>query len=100
MEKNKLINEITNFCFDYGIFNIWDSQSVIKSKIEHGLGKAPFVESLINTIIVKAKAYSYINVDRLKTILLELEKIRIELEYKDYEKNEKSNGTDDRRSFL
>jgi len=42
-----------------------------------------FIESLINTIIVKTKKSKDIDVEKLKELLLELEKIRLDLEYRD-----------------
>ena len=43
-----------------------------------------FLESLINTIIVRTKQIKYININEEKTkeILTELDKIRLELEYR------------------
>jgi len=83
VERNILVGKIVNFCFDYDILD--DSSiaiSEITDIIEQRLDEAHFLESLINTIIVKTKTCKHIDVDIVKELLIELEKIRLELEYK------------------
>ena len=85
MKQNVLIGKIISFCLAY---NILDDESTPISELTVIIGKmleeAYFVESLINTIIIKVRTCNNIDVDRLKNLLIELEKARLELEYKDY----------------
>jgi len=83
IEKGALIEKIVSFCFDCGVFDKRDNVDEIKAKIDIGLEKADFVESLISTIIFRVRVRKDIDVDKLKEILIELEKIRVDLEYKD-----------------
>ena len=82
MKKNVLIGKIINFCFTY---NVLDDESIGVSEltdiIEKMLGEAYFLESLINTIIIVSKKHRSIDTTEVKTLLIELEKIRLELEY-------------------
>ncbi|MCL2400909.1 MAG: hypothetical protein FWC91_14355 [Defluviitaleaceae bacterium] len=84
MGKNVLVNEIVNFCFDYGVIHESIDEDELKSIVYNHLEEEPFIENLINTIIIKSKSCPTLDIDRLKDLLIELEKIRLELEYKDY----------------
>jgi len=90
MERDILINEIANFCLDYGVII---DRIEIKSKIEDGLGKAELIESLINTIFIKAKNGKIKDIEKVKELLVELEKIRLDLEFKDYSLGQKEKRT-------
>jgi len=79
MERDILINEIASFCIDYGV--IIDRRE-IRNKIEAGLGRAELIESLINTIFIKAKNGRIKDIEKVKELLVELEKIRLDLEFK------------------
>ena len=83
MERKKLANEVTNFCFEYEVFNTVCGEAEIKQRIEEQFDDVIFVEGLINMIIVKTKNNEYVDVDHLIIILSELERLRLELEYKD-----------------
>ena len=83
MERNVLVNEIASFCFQYGIFDKSIRVSEIKNRIRNQLDNVEFIENLINTLIIKTRNRKNIDVEKLKELLLELEKIRLELEYKD-----------------
>ena len=82
MERNVLIGRIINFCFTY---NILDDESIemgeLTDVIRKMLGEAYFLESLINTIIIASKKNKGVDIEEVKTLLIELEKIRLELEY-------------------
>jgi len=82
MEKNILIGKIINFCFAY---NVIDDESIgvteLTDVIEKMLNETFFLESLINTIIIVSKKHAGIDIEEVKTLLIELEKIRLELEY-------------------
>jgi len=82
MKKKILINEIVKFNLKYKLFNDGVKADELKSIIEIWLEKIEHVESLINLIIVKTNQAQSIDKKKLKTIRLELEKIRIDLEYK------------------
>jgi len=81
MERKELINAIIDFCIEYRVFIKLNSTDEIKIKIENGLNDMEFIENLINTIILKARNSKNIDIDKIKNLLLELEKIRLELEY-------------------
>jgi len=82
MERKKLANDITEFCFEYGIFNTTCGTREIKKRIEEQFIDPAFVEGLINMMIVRSKMSKEIDVDKLMELLLELDKLRLELEYK------------------
>ena len=86
MERKYLVNEIADFCIDYKLFKTKLGTNEVKRKIEEQLEDSEFIESLINTVILKTKKCKNVEIERLKILLLELEKIRLELEYKDYNK--------------
>jgi len=79
--KKKLANEVTDFCLEYGIFNISCEAKEIKQKIAEQFCDCVFVEGLINMIIVKIKNQQDIDTGKLIEILTELERLRLELEY-------------------
>ena len=81
MRRKKLINEITQFCVDCEVFDRSVNLGEIRNRIEILLNESEFIEDLINTIIYKAKMHNNFDTEKLKKMLLELEKIRLELEY-------------------
>jgi len=87
MERDILVDEIYNFCFDYGVLV---DKKAIKKNIEKGLGKAEIVESIYNMVFTKAKRGKVEDVERAKELLIELEKIRLDLEFRDYHLVQKS----------
>ena len=82
MERKKLVNDLTDFCLEYRIFNISCGAKEIKQRIEEQFDDVIFVEGLINLIIVKAKNHEGIDTGKLVELLSELERVRLELEYK------------------
>jgi len=86
MERKRLANELTDFCLECKIFNISCGAKEIKQRIEEQFDDVIFVEGLINMIIVKAKSLKDIDTDKLVELLSELERLRLELEYKTPEK--------------
>ena len=85
MEQKKLArlaNELTDFCLEYKIFNISGGAKEIKQRIEEQFCDVVFVEGLINLIIVKAKKLEDIDTGKLVELLSELERVRLELEYR------------------
>lgn len=88
MERKKLIKEITNFCIEQGIFRGKATEGEIKIGIEVGLENIEFIESLINTIINRVGHEPNADIEKIKTMLLELEKIRLDLEYSEIYKGE------------
>ena len=80
MNKYKLAEELKDFCFYNQIFgNTKEEMSV--DKIVDQLEEIWFVEHLIHTFIVKAKYKENIDIKKLKELLLQLEEIRLDLEY-------------------
>jgi len=82
MRKKEVVNEIVNFCFEFGIFKSPFRIKQIKNNIEKQLDDVVFIENLINTIFVKAKERKILRTKRAMNLLIELEKIRISLEDK------------------
>lgn len=85
MEQKKLTrlaNELTDFCLEYKIFNISCGAKEIKQRIEEQFDDVIFVEGLINLIIVKTKNLDDIDTGKLVELLSELERVRLELEYR------------------
>ena len=91
MKRNILVEEIMNFCLDYGVFI---ELKEIKSKIKQGLEQAELIESLINTIFLKAKSSKNMDIERVKELLIELEEVRLDLEFKDYDLVHQDKRTD------
>ena len=73
---------VVNFCFDYGV--LLDKKE-IRRKIKQGLEKAEFIEDLYNTIFKTAKSSKNMDITRVKELLIELEKVRLDLEFEDYD---------------
>jgi len=86
MERKELINEVVNFCFALGIFKNPLKTGEIKESIESQLDDVVFVENLISTVFNKARDRKLLT-DRAMDLLIELEKIRIRLEQKDFNKS-------------
>lgn len=94
MERYDLINEIACFGYNYGLFNKGLSGREIKIGIGYILDEVEYIEDLINTIIITANRSSNVDYEKVKLILLELERIRLDLEYdSDTNKYEKSSLT-------
>ena len=89
MNRKKLANEVTDFCLEYGIFNISRGTKEIKQRIEEQFEDVVFVEELINMIILKAKNQKDkdLDIDRLIILLSDLDRLRLELEYKKPERS-------------
>jgi len=58
----------------------------VEKKIRLYLKKAEFVENFIGMIIAKAKKDKNVDIERTKELLLELEKVRLDLEFKNHNK--------------
>ena len=83
MTRKILIDEIVRFGSLYGLFDKKIRIYEIRNTIETQLANVDFVESLINTIIRKTRNRKNIDTEKLKELLLELEKIRLDFEYKE-----------------
>jgi len=83
LERNILIEKIVGFCFQYQILDDTSiTENELKTIVEKRLEEAHFLESLINAIILRTKKTNDIDIELVKELLLELEKIRLEVEYK------------------
>ena len=69
-----------SFCFELTM-----DDAELRSKIERKLGEVEFIELLISTIYTKARTGKKFDVRLVKELLVELEKIRVELEFRGYE---------------
>jgi len=87
MERKILVKKIVGFYFETGLLDETIlKKDEIKLIVDDCLGKVEYIELIINTIIHRAKTHKNLDVEKLKEILIELEKVRLELEYKDYAK--------------
>lgn len=68
------------FCFKYGIITNTVQVEIIKRNVEEQLHNVAFVENLINTIFVKAKQFKNLGNKKVVRLIIELEKLRLELE--------------------
>lgn len=85
MEQYKLVKEIIKTCQYFKIMNCDINDSFVKKKIIDGLEDIIFVENLLNIFYKKMKQKRFqktLNQNRLKRLLIELEKIRLNLEFK------------------
>ena len=83
MTKRELAEKLTSFCAEYRLLG--NPKRVLKAidRVEQELDNICFVESVIHMLCLKTK---YIDVDnvRLKDLLMELEKVRLDLEYDEH----------------
>ena len=84
--RNVFISEIVKFCFDYKVIHESVTEDELRQIIHNHIEDEAFIENLINTIILKARTCSYLEIERLKDLLIKLERVRLDLEYKDWEK--------------
>jgi len=83
MNRKELAEEIIDFCITYRLLGNPKRIILAKSKVEEELGNICFVEGLIHMIIVKSKYITTIDNKRLKKLLINLEKMRLDLEYQE-----------------
>ena len=85
MSIHKLIKEIIRTCNYFRIINPDEDYYFLEKKIFDGLQDINFVENLLSVLYQKMKLKRFqktLNKDRLKNLLIELEKIRLDLEFK------------------
>ena len=87
MERKELINEIINFYMKFNLSN----RPIKTSDIENLLKDCAYIESLINTILIKTRNYKKLDVEKIINLLNSLDRVRLELEY-----NEKGSVYNDR----
>ena len=81
MKREKLVSELVNFCDTYKLIENFENLGMAKDRIEQQMDSSEFVEGLIHFLIVRTKNNKDIDTGKLITILIELEKIRLNLEY-------------------
>ena len=81
MERNDLAERLINFSVKNKLFEHSGRMTLEKSRIVEQLEKSEFVEGLIHTLILKTKHKKSVDKHELKKLLLELERIRLDLEY-------------------
>ena len=85
MEQYKLVKEIIKTCQYFKVMKRDINDAFVEKKIIDGLEDIIFVENLLNIFYKKMKLKRFqntLNQDRLKRLLIELEKIRLNLEFK------------------
>ena len=75
MRRDILIREIADICFNFGVI-IGEVQ--VQKYLYSPLSEDEFLESLINTITIKTMMSKNVDVGRVRELLIELKKIRIE----------------------
>lgn len=85
MDQYNLIKEIIKTCKYFKIIDYEIDNHFVEKKIIDGLEDIIFVENMLNVFYTKMKTKKYnksLNQNRLKKLLIELEKIRLNLEFK------------------
>lgn len=85
MNHYTLIKEIIKTCNYFKVIDKNKDYYYVEKKIIDGLEDISFVENLLTIFYQKMKLKKFqntLNKDRLKRLLFELEKIRLELEFK------------------
>ena len=84
MDQYKLVKEIIKTCQYFKVLQVSDSDIYVEKKIIDGLDDIIFVENLRNIFYqkMKLKRFKHLDQNRLKRLLIELEKIRLNLEFK------------------
>lgn len=85
MNQYKLVKEIIKTCKYFKIMDYEVDNNFVEKKIIDSLEDITFVENMLNVFYTKMKSKKYnkhLNHNRLKKLLIELEKIRLNLEFK------------------
>ena len=85
MEQYKLIKEIIKTCQYFKVMGYEIDNNFVEKKIIDGLEDIIFVENLLNIFYKKMKQKRFqktLDQNRLKKLLIELEKVRLNLEFK------------------
>ena len=85
MDQYKLVKEIIKTCKYFKIIEYETDNYFIQKKIIDGLEDIIFVENMLNVFYKKMKQkrfHNTLNRDRLKRLLIKLEKVRLNLEFK------------------
>ena len=80
MEQDKIIDEIIEVGFILEIIVRSADEIIIKRSIEKLLAEESFIENLYNAIFLRAKEFNVLSHERIISLLIELEKIRLHLE--------------------
>lgn len=85
MDHYKLVKEIIKTCQYFKVMDYDINDNYVEKKILDGLEDIIFVENLLNIFYKRMKLKRFqntLNQNRLKKLLIELEKIRLNLEFK------------------
>ena len=85
MNQYELVKEIIKMCKYFKIVDYEVDNNFVEKKIMDSLEDIIFVENMLNVFYIKMKSKKYnkyLNQKRLKKLLIELEKIRLNLEFK------------------
>ena len=86
MDKYTLTKEIIKMCQYFKVIKKNENEYLIEKKVIDGLEDIIFVENLINIMYKKAKFKinnKKFNINKFKKIMFELEKNRLNLEFKE-----------------
>ena len=85
MKKKKLVKEIIDFCFTYGLIDETVKTYEMEIRIENALKQCAFIETLYNIILLETKKNRNANIKRTRELLLQLEELRLQLEFETME---------------
>lgn len=85
MDQYKLVKEIIKTCKYFKVIDYETNNLYLEKKFIDGLDDIVFVENLLNVLYTKMRLKRFkktLNQNRLKKLLIELEKVRLNLEFK------------------
>ena len=80
MRKEKLVDTIIDVGVELKIIKKPVNIKLIKNNVKIIIGDVAFIERLYNIIFIRAKKCNILHTKRIKHLLMELERIRIDLE--------------------
>lgn len=83
IKKNQLADELVDFCIKYKLLNITGDVAEVQKNVEIQLEESSFVEGLIKWLISETKYRRNIDYQKLKELLIELEKIKLDFDYEE-----------------
>lgn len=79
MKREVLIEKIINLCLVIKVFDNCVNENEIKHTVALLLEEEGFIKDLYSNILRNAKRYKIANTEKVTDILIELDKIRLEL---------------------
>lgn len=83
MEKEDLIDELIDVCFELELFKVRENIEQKRHSIKTIIEDVTFVETFYIEIFKRAKKRNIVHTNKIMKVLLKLEKARLELEKED-----------------